>query len=144
VRARHPLTRAPSTCDVGVVVSLRSDAVVVYSYVHNNAGLCGPLVSVGTVGTNYNCFWNNNVNGCDGVQGTNLGTACSSRLDDQLPYLACVTDPATCVSLCAPYPPGGFLHPLCGSLYSLSGCPSATYHCCSLMLVKVNEVGTRH
>jgi len=76
VRARHPLTRAPSTCDVGVDVSLRSGSVVMCSFVYNNAGLCGPLVSVGSVGTNYNCYANYDYNGCDGLGGTNLGNAC--------------------------------------------------------------------
>jgi hypothetical protein len=60
-------------------VSLRSDAVVVCSYVHTNAGLCGPLVSMGSVGTNYNCWANNNPYGCDGTQGTNLGTDCPTQ-----------------------------------------------------------------
>ena len=57
-------------------MSLRSDAVVLCSYVHTNAGLCGPLVSVGSVGTNYNCYLNGNSNGCDGIHGTNLGNDC--------------------------------------------------------------------
>jgi hypothetical protein len=47
-------------------VWLRSDAVVVCSYVQDNPGLCGPLVSVGIVGTSYS----------GGIGGTNLGTAC--------------------------------------------------------------------
>jgi hypothetical protein len=68
--------------------------VVIFSTVHTNAGLCGPLVSVGSVGTSYT----------DGLGGTNLGTACSSALADQLEYLACVASPATCISLCVSFP----------------------------------------
>ena len=49
-----------------------------HRYVANNAGLCGDLVSIGYVGTSYNCFANGNFNGCDGLQGTNLGNACAS------------------------------------------------------------------
>jgi hypothetical protein len=37
------------------------------SAVHHNAGLCGPLVSVGSVGTSYTN---------DGIVGTNLTNAC--------------------------------------------------------------------
>jgi len=50
--------------------------VVICSQVHTNVGLCGPLVSVGSVGTNYHCWANNNAHGCDGLGGTNLGNAC--------------------------------------------------------------------
>jgi hypothetical protein len=59
-------------------LSLRSDAVVLRSYVHDNVGLCGPLVSVGDVGTLYNCDEDIDGNGCDsdGITGTNLGNAC--------------------------------------------------------------------
>jgi hypothetical protein len=48
------------------------------SYVYNNAELCGPLVSVGSVGTNYNCASGGTSPGC-GIGGTNLGNACPSR-----------------------------------------------------------------
>jgi hypothetical protein len=68
--------------------------VVVYSAVHTNAEMCGPLVSVGSVGTSYTL----------GTSGTNLGTACSSRLADQLGYLACLASPTTCTALCVPMP----------------------------------------
>ena len=59
-----------------------------------NAGLCGPLVSVGTVGTSYSL----------GIGGTNLNTACSSRMEDQLAYLPCIASPSTCTTLCVPPP----------------------------------------
>jgi hypothetical protein len=39
---------------------------MVHSYVYSNEGLCGDLVSVGTVGTNY----------VNGINGTNLGNCC--------------------------------------------------------------------
>ena len=78
--------------------------MVLCSWVHTNAGLCGPLVSVGFVGTSYTCWDENDYDYCDGFQGTNLGNACSSRLDDQLEYLACLASPATCTSLCASIP----------------------------------------
>jgi hypothetical protein len=84
VRARHPLTRAPSTCDVCVDVSLRSGSVVMCSYVHTNAGLCGPLVSVGNVGTDYHCWLGHN-RGCPGIGGTNLDTACPSTAPTSAP-----------------------------------------------------------
>jgi hypothetical protein len=51
--------------------------MVLCSYVYNNAGLCGPLVSVGTVGTSYSCGHLDRSPGC-GIGGTNLGTACPS------------------------------------------------------------------
>ena len=43
--------------------------------VHTNAGLCGALVSVGTVGTSYN----------DGIGGTALGTACGAFTPPRVP-----------------------------------------------------------
>ena len=58
------------------------------SNVYNNEALCGPLVSVGSLGMRY------------GVGGTNLNTACSSRMEDQLAYLPCIARPSTCTTLC--------------------------------------------
>jgi hypothetical protein len=49
--------------------------------VDNNAGLCGDLVSVGTVGTSYNGdydSYNGDSSDNDGIGGTALGTACPS------------------------------------------------------------------
>jgi hypothetical protein len=66
--------------------------------VYNNAGLCGALVSVGTVGTSYAPY---------GIRGTALGTACTSRLEDQIAYLTCIRNPAGCTSLYAARPPPG-------------------------------------
>jgi hypothetical protein len=68
--------------------------------VHNNTGLCGDLVSVGTVGTSYGCW-----GGCDGISGTALGTACPNRLEDQIAYLTCIANPAGCTRLYAAHPP---------------------------------------
>jgi hypothetical protein len=58
-------------------------------------GLCGALVSVGSVGTAY---W---------TSGTALGTACTSRLEDQIAYLTCIRNPAGCTDLYAARPPPG-------------------------------------
>jgi hypothetical protein len=66
--------------------------------VYNNAGLCGALVSVGTVGTSYAPY---------GIRGTALGTACTSRLEDQIAYLTCIRNPAGCTDLYAARPPPG-------------------------------------
>ena len=76
-------------------------------YVHTNAGLCGPLASVGMsvylaelgmyitqATTSYT----------DGIGGTSLNTACSSRMEDQLAYLACLASPSTCTTLCVSLP----------------------------------------
>jgi hypothetical protein len=49
--------------------------VVVCSYVHTNAGLCGPLVSVGSVGTSYT----------NGIGGTNLGNDCPTSAPTSAP-----------------------------------------------------------
>ena len=66
-----------------------------HSHVHTNAGLCGALVSVGTVGTSYT----------GGISGTALGTACTSRVEDQIAYLTCIANPAGCTYLYAARPP---------------------------------------
>jgi hypothetical protein len=49
------------------------------SYVHDNAGLCGPLVSVGSVGTSYSYF---------GTSGTNLGNDCPTTSPTASPTMA--------------------------------------------------------
>jgi hypothetical protein len=43
--------------------------------VYNNAGLCGDLVSVGSVGTSYT----------GGIDGTALGTACGAFTPPRVP-----------------------------------------------------------
>jgi hypothetical protein len=57
--------------------------------VHTNAGLCGDLVSVGTVGTSYS------------TTGTALGTACpcTACIEVHTDYVTCMSAPATCISL---------------------------------------------
>ena len=63
----------------------------------NNAGLCGDLVSVGSVGTSYT----------NGIGGTALGTACptvSPTIENHSDYQACIASPSTCTSLCVPLP----------------------------------------
>jgi hypothetical protein len=101
--------------------------------VYNNAGLCGDLVSVGTVGTSYSCYQ------CDGLGGTALGTACPTTspttitptitgqtwtpttspttvppttsptttpntIEDRSRYQTCIANPAGCTSLYAARP----------------------------------------
>jgi hypothetical protein len=61
--------------------------------VNGIAGLCGALVSVGSVGTAYS------------RSRTALGTACTSRLEDQIEYLNCIANPAGCTGLYAARPP---------------------------------------
>jgi hypothetical protein len=46
-----------------------------HSHVHTNAGLCGALVSVGSVGTSYT----------GGISGTALGTACGAFTPPRVP-----------------------------------------------------------
>jgi hypothetical protein len=46
-------------------------------WLYNNEGLCGDLVSVGSVGTSYSCVVGDVSPDC-GIAGTNLGTTCPS------------------------------------------------------------------
>ena len=48
------------------------------SFVHDNVGLCGDLVSVGSEGTNYSCHVDSDGVECDGLRNTDLGNACQS------------------------------------------------------------------
>ena len=90
MRAPHLLTRVPShlRCSCPCVAE-RWGLWGRSSYLYTNAGLCGPLVSVGT---SYS------------ISGTNLNSACSSRMEDQLAYLACLASPSTCTRLCVSLP----------------------------------------
>jgi hypothetical protein len=87
--------------------------------VFNNTGLCGAIVSVGSVGTSYNGNWDGSIGG---LNGTALGTACTSRVEDQIAYLNCIRNPSTCTDLYAarPPPPGSVCEPVTRSP-SLSG-----------------------
>ena len=87
-----------------------------HRYVYSNAGLCGDLVSVGTVGTSYAPY---------GIRGTALGTACTSRLEDQIAYLTCIRNPSGCTFLYAARPPPGQRVRACDALSvaeRLGGC----------------------
>jgi hypothetical protein len=62
--------------------------VGISSYVYNTAGLCGPLVSVGSLGTNYNY----------GVVGTNLGNDCPT--DAPTPAPPTTASPTSALPCC--------------------------------------------
>jgi len=66
--------------------------------VYNNTGLCGDLVSVGSVGTNYHCE-DSDGNSCDGLGNTNLGCACATGCPSEAPT---VTTEAPTVTTEAP------------------------------------------
>ena len=112
MRAPHPLTRVPSHSRYSCpCVAERWWLCRWSSYVHTNAGLCGDLVSVGSVGTNYNCYASGSFNGCSGVSGTDLWNACPSpspplaaTLEDRSEYQACLATPSTCTRLCVSLP----------------------------------------
>jgi hypothetical protein len=56
----------------------------------NNTGLCGDLVSVGSVGTSYT----------GGIGGTNLGNCCNC-LEARSEYQTCLASPSSCGQLYA-------------------------------------------
>ena len=66
---------------------------MVYSKVYDNEGLCGDLVSVGTVDTSYD------------TSNTNLGNCCCAAcIEVQSDYVACLANPSGCTSLCVSLP----------------------------------------
>ena len=84
-------------------ISLMVDTCVrISSNVYNNAELCGPLVSVGTVGTSYTIGGTNLGNVCPTTAPTSAPTVTTNLLEDRGEYQACLASPSTCTGLCAP------------------------------------------